>query len=182
MLPKLVLSKREWDNNILQHGSKGHQRTNGKVFAAGNYMSSFSFDGYRETFLWDVYSRLDLLLKELRSRVEKGGEREAQAAAEIHRDTIIVQFFKHAAEDKNNAFISQTTCYCCLFEPPEHALRCGHILCTSCLWAYGRPQGRTMVEIDQCPLGDLIGAWKVMLKPSAAGVRILTLDGYVFIS
>ena len=154
---------------------------NGKVFAVGAYVSKFSFEDYRETFLWHVYSRLDELLKNLRSKVQEGAEHEAQAAAELHRDTVMVHFYKHVAEGKKNAFISHITCYCCLFEPPEHALPCGHILCTSCLRAYGRLRARTVVEIEGCPFEPFVGArdqsCKFMLKPAAAGVRILTLDG-----
>ena len=57
---------------------------NGKVFAVGAYLSRFSFEDYRETFLGNVHSCLFDLLKSLRSKVQKGGEHEAQAAAELH--------------------------------------------------------------------------------------------------
>lgn len=152
--------------------------------AVGGYVSSFSFETYREKFQADVYSRFDELLKRLRSRVQEGGELEPQAAAEIHKDDIMVQFYSHSARGRPEAFISHTTCFSCLFEPPEHALSCGHILCTSCLRAYGHSRGRTMVEIDGCPMEQSTrrsryGSWRVFLKPDAAGLRILTLDGYV---
>ena len=96
----------------------------------------------------------------------------------------MVQFYCHSARGRPEAFISHTTCFSCLFEPPEHALSCGHVLCTSCLRAYGRPRGRNVVEIEGCPMELLskrsrYGSWKVLLKPDAAGLRILTLDGYV---
>ena len=167
-----------------QHSSKGHQLKNGKVLAVGGYVSSFSFETYREKFQADVYSRFVDLLKRLRSRVQEGGELEPQAAAEIHKDDVMVQFYSHAARDRPEAFISHTTCFSCLFEPPEHALSCGHVLCTSCLRAYGHPRGRTVVEIEGCPMEQSnrrsrYGSWRVLLKPDAAGLRILTLDGYV---
>ena len=169
---------------FVQHGSKGHQLKNGKVLAVGGYVSSFSFESYRNKFQADVYSRFDELLKRLRSRVQEGGELEPQAAAEIHKDDIMVQFYSHSARGRPEAFISHTTCFSCLFGPPEHALSCGHVLCTSCLRAYGHPRGRTVVEIDGCPMEQSTrrsryGSWRVFLKPDAAGLRILTLDGYV---
>ena len=96
----------------------------------------------------------------------------------------MVQFYSHSVRDRPEAFISHTTCFCCLFEPPEHALSCGHVLCTPCLRAYGRSRGRNTVEIEGCPMErssgrSKYGSWKVLLKPDAAGLRILTLDGYV---
>ncbi|KAL9047302.1 MAG: hypothetical protein Q9214_000088 [Letrouitia sp. 1 TL-2023] len=163
------------------HGSKGHQLKNGKVLAVGGYVSRFSFKSYQENFQLDVYSRLDELLKTLRSRVQAGPETEVQAAAKIHKDTVMVHFYDHAARGRADAFISHSTCFSCLFEPPEHALPCGHIICTPCLHAYGRDVGRTMVEIDGCPLEihsrPRYQVWKVFMKPAAAGIRILTLDG-----
>ena len=72
-------------------------------------------------------------------------------------------------------------CFSCLFEPAEYALPCGHILCLFCLKAYGQARGRTVVEIDGCPMESLnkarYGLLRVFLKPPAAGIRILTLDG-----
>ena len=146
----------------------------------GDYFSNFSFESYQEIFQWDVYSRLTGLLQRLASRVEEGGELESQVAAEIHRDVVMHSFYQHSSQGRSDAFISHSTCFACLFEPPEHPLPCGHILCTSCLRAYGHARGRTVVEIDGCPLeASNKGFWRVFLKPSAAGVRILTLDGYV---
>ena len=168
----------------MQHGSKGHQLKNGKVLAVGGYVSSFSFTDYRYKFQADVYSRLEELLGRLRSRVQEGAAVEAQAAAEIHKEEVLVHFYNHSARGRPEAFISHSTCFSCLFEPPEHALPCGHILCTTCLRAYGHSRGRTLVEIGDCPLElskrrSRHGFWRVFLKPDAAGIRILTLDGYI---
>lgn len=153
------------------------------MLAVGAYVSSFSFESYQQRFQWDVYSRLDELLKTLRSRVQEGSELEAEAAADIHKNTVMVHFYNHSARGRADAFISHSTCFSCLFEPPEHALPCGHILCSSCLQAYGHARDRLVVELDGCPIESLsrprYGLWRVFLKPAAAGIRILTLDGYV---
>ena len=163
------------------HGSKGHQRQNGKVLAVGGYISSFSFGVFRKEFQDLIYTRLDNLLKLLSSRIEEDDQPEAQVAAEIHKDKVMVHFFDHSARGRLNSFISHSTCFSCLFEPPEHALPCGHVLCTLCLRAYGRCRGKTEVDIKGCPMEKPISrrhqSWKVLLKPAAAGIRILTLDG-----
>ena len=151
-------------------------------------MSRFSFESYRKSFEWDVYSHLQELLETLHSKIQESGELEleAQVAAEIHKDQVMVHFFNHSISKsptagRVEAFISHSTCFSCLFEPPEHALPCGHVLCTSCLRAYGRARGQYVVEIDGCPLETLVrprcSYWRVSLKPPAAGIRILTLDG-----
>ena len=146
----------------------------------GKYVSSFSFKNYRERFEWDVYSRLTGLLETLRSEFQEGNRIEAQAAAEIHKNTIMIPFFNHSTRNRVEAFTSHSTCLSCLFEPPEHALPCGHVLCTTCIRAYGHAKGKTVVEMDGCPLESISTSrylWRIFLKPPTAGVRILTLDG-----
>lgn len=162
------------------------------MLAVGEYVSRFSFDGYRDTFRFDVYSGLDESLKLLHSKVQEGTEVEAEAAAEIHKDKVMIYFYQHAEQAKAASdagavpFISQSTCFSCLVEPPEHALPCGHILCSSCIRAYGRPTAKNVVEINYCPIESLTRPrqhiWRIFLKPADAGIRILTLDGYVHIS
>lgn len=163
------------------HGSKGHQLKNGKVLAVGEYVSQFSFKNHQLVFQAEIYSRLKELLKLLHSRLENDDESEVQAAAEIHRSTVLDHFFDHTAKGQGSNYISHSTCFCCLFEPPEHPLPCGHVLCTPCLIAFGKRVGKTVVEMTGCPMETLIRprkqAWKVLLKPPAAGLRILTLDG-----
>lgn len=163
------------------HGSKGHQLKNGKVLAVGGYVSQFSFENHQEIFQAEIYSRLNELLKILHSRLKNDDESEVQAAAEIHQGNVLDHFFDHTARGRANNFISHSTCFSCLFEPPEHALPCGHVLCTPCLMAYGKPRGKMVVEMTGCPMETLLTprhqVWNVLLKPAAAGLRILTLDG-----
>ena len=165
------------------HGTKGHQLKNGKVLAVGNYLSQFSFDNYREIFNFDVYSQLTESLKMLHIKVHETGQFEADAAAAIHKDSVMKHFYNHMAEAGAgaDAFINHSTCFSCLFEPPEHALPCGHVLCTPCLRAYGGSKGKFVVEIDGCPLESLSRprdqVWKVVMKPPDAGIRVMTLDG-----
>ncbi|KAF2230441.1 hypothetical protein EV356DRAFT_536374 [Viridothelium virens] len=167
--------------NVRGGHSKGHQRQDGQVLAFGEYDSQFSFETHHGSFRSNVYLCLQNLHGSLQERIQKG-QREIIAASEIHRDVVMPNFYRHATRGQR-IFSSQTACYCCLFEPPEHVLPCGHILCTSCIRNYGRPCGNTEVEIQECPIesGSLrrYQSWKfrVYLKPRSAGIRVLTLDG-----
>ena len=163
------------------HGAKGHQSRSGKLLAAGEYYSTFSFDGYQQTFRSNTYEKLMVLRKLVKGRGETGEIAEDQAAAEIHREFVLPYFFQHAAGESGETFTSHTVCLCCLFEPPEHALPCGHIICTPCLKTYGKLQLRTFIEISECPLEKKARHWRrpwqVYLKPPSCGIRVLTLDG-----
>lgn len=166
------------------HGAKGHQTKDGKVIAVGDYVSTFSFEANQEEFRCNVYYRLKELLDLLRGRV-KEGEQDEQSAAQIHRHDVMPHFYQYATKGGQAAesYNSHTACFCCLFEAPEHVLSCGHILCTPCLRAYGDSNGTVMVDIYECPIhSGTARRWqnsRFYLKPKTAGIRILTLDGYI---
>jgi hypothetical protein len=162
------------------HGSKGHQLKDGRVFAVGSYVSDFSFESYYEEFRNRVYFRLEHLLKLLSDSIKKG-EVASVATARIHRDDGLSLIYGERTKKEARAFQSHSVCFCCLFEPPEHALPCGHVLCTPCVRSYGRLKSKNLFEIHECPLEiNTPGRCQpatLYLKPEAAGVRILTLDG-----
>ncbi|KAL8723905.1 MAG: hypothetical protein Q9181_007090 [Wetmoreana brouardii] len=162
------------------HGTKGHQLKSGKVLAVGNYESLFSFESYRETFAFDVYAQLTESLWILHTKVQDSHDSEANVAARIHATSVMKHFHDHTVKAGAASFISHSTCFSCLFEPPEHALPCGHVLCTPCLRAYGRATEKYVVELDGCPIESLSKPqnqpWKVVMKPPDAGIRVLTLD------
>ena len=59
-----------------------------------------------------------------------------------------------------------------------------HVICTPCLQATGVSKGKTVVEVQSCPLWHERPTtwnrpWQIVFKPISAGVRILTLDGLV---
>ncbi|KAL9606733.1 MAG: hypothetical protein Q9179_000089 [Wetmoreana sp. 5 TL-2023] len=169
--------------NVRSGHTKGHQLKSGKVLAVGNYDSDFSFENYREIFAFDVYSQLTESLAMLRTKMHDSRDSEANVAAEIHASTVMKHFHNHTVKAGAQSFISHSTCFSCLFEYPEHALPCGHVLCTPCLRAYGRAVEKYVVEIDGCPIESLSGprnqVCKVAMKPPDASIRILTLDGSV---
>jgi hypothetical protein len=153
---------------------------NGKVLAVGDYASQFSFVEYQETFQYNVYIRLYELLQMLRIQTRDLKQPERDVAASIHRELVMCNFFTHSTRGQKDAYISHSACFSCLFEPPEHGLPCGHVICTKCLKDFrSRLHYRTIIEIERCPICDDSLGWRVALKPDAAGVRILTLDGYV---
>jgi hypothetical protein len=162
------------------HGSKGHQLKGGRVFAVGSYVSDFSFESYHKDFRNNVYLRLEHLLRLLSDSIKKG-EASCAAAARIHRDDVLHTFYGNRTKKEARAFQSHSVCFCCLFEPPEHVLPCGHVLCTPCVRSYGRPRGENLFEIHECPLEintpGRCQSVTLYVKPETSGIRILTLDG-----
>jgi hypothetical protein len=169
------------------HGDKGHQNASGKIFADGKYEAQRTFESLQQEFANNSFFRLEELLLRLRLRQKSNTKNnEIQDAAEIHRDDVLAYFYRHVMiKGKPGRYTSHTVCFCCLLRPPEHALPCGHVLCTQCVMIYGRgkPGSRCAIEINHCPMEShnvQVGQpWAIYLKPDAAGVRILTLDGYV---
>ncbi|QDS77600.1 hypothetical protein FKW77_001933 [Venturia effusa] len=176
------------------HCSKGHQLKNGRVFAAGDYVSEITFAEYSPIFRNNVYATLDGFLEDLRQRLQSipllGGcvtnnqvcALDIQQATEIHRDTLH-DFYNDLKNEQSISehFSSHTACYACLLEPPEHILPCGHVLCTPCVRLFGRSSDPNEIRIQECPLegkpADTQWPWKICTKPKSAGVRVLTLDG-----
>lgn len=183
----LTIGNKKFDNaagkcvNVRSgHGSKGHQNKYGKVIAVGSYQSHFTAESYQETFRYQVFEALERLLAKLRKAITSGSQAEDRIAAQLHRDCVMLHFYKHIKDIRNKSLVSHSTCFSCLMSPPQHALPCGHILCTPCLSAYGTLE-RDAIEISSCPMhvDTTFQSWKIFLKPEAAGVRILSLDGYV---
>lgn len=162
------------------HGAKGHQSKSGKLLAAGDYISSFVFGGNQYKFQRDTYLKLVSLSDRVREKEALGTPKE-QAAADTHREIVMPQFYEHASRGDVRSFVSHTVCFSCLIQPPEHALPCGHIICTSCLKTYGRLHYDLLVEISAYPMERsgkrFRSTWKVFLKPPSCGVRVLALGG-----
>ncbi|PKY01131.1 hypothetical protein P168DRAFT_329858 [Aspergillus campestris IBT 28561] len=163
------------------HQAKGHQLKDGRVLAVQEYQSSFTADAFRQTFRSMIFKNLTALLMKLVAATGRSADREMQEAAVIHRDMVLKNFYRHLGGP--SMFISHTACYACLVEPPEHALPCGHVLCTLCVRAFGTSLGKHAVEIAACPLhfeeteGHCPPGWPIFIKPPQAGTRILSLDG-----
>ena len=73
---------------------------------------------------------------------------------------------------------SNNTCFYCLRRKPEHVLTCGHSICETCIDIFGHaePTVEYSYHIVACLLCGL-GTLRVTLKPSTAGIRLLSIDG-----
>jgi len=167
--------------NVKAGHRKGHQSKSGQIIAVGQYESSFTLDAYRDTFRNDIYAILVTLLERLQDTTQSSKHLEGLEAANIHRDSVLQNFFQHLNGPKN--FISHTACFSCLIYPPEHPLPCGHVLCTPCVKAFGAARGRVIIDMKSCPLhhgledGQFDARWPISVKPKEAGIRVLSLDG-----
>lgn len=163
------------------HTTKGHQLRSAQVIAVGDYQSSFTPQEYRVVFRDDIYTALAKLLELLQEATSESSHLELEQAAKIHRDSVLRNFFNHLGGPTE--FISHTACFSCLISTPEHPLPCGHVLCTPCVQAYGTPHGRTIIDMNYCPLhGNDAKSYfdfsrPISIKPPGAGVRVLSLDG-----
>ncbi|KAF2475025.1 uncharacterized protein BDR25DRAFT_280671 [Lindgomyces ingoldianus] len=162
-----------------RHDTKGHQNAKGKIIAAGKYQSEFTADKYKVVWMNSLKTRLAELQEDLK-RVEEAGEELEDPLISIRKQHTenIARFFLDVGGASH--FSSHATCLCCLMKSPEHALRCGHVLCSNCIKSFGVVK-KTTIEMPFCPLHPFetmwAQPWKIRMKPDFAGVRILSLDG-----
>lgn len=171
------------------HAAKGHQTARGKIISSGPYESAFSSFNFSEQWKKFLKDRLQKIEAEFQKRrnatVPKKDDpltvNDSTLAYNLHKE-YMGRFFRSYEGYSASKFISLTTCYCCLMEVPEHPLQCGHVLCTRCVKAYGNQYDSHSVFMDYCPLHSthkFDKSWIIHFKPDYAGVRVLTLDGYV---
>ncbi|KAI1101208.1 hypothetical protein F4804DRAFT_17888 [Jackrogersella minutella] len=145
----------------------------------GNYQSTFNL----KAFAWEERIR-EKLLELHQGWEDDGASREARALT--HRD-YLCHFYTPLISEKRN-FFCNSVCLVCLFNPPQHALSCGHIICAECAIDFGRFEGGTQIVVDGCPLAneqgvcDIVSAKSkvptvIQLLPAYSGLRVLTLDG-----
>lgn len=176
-------------NRKSSHTSKGHQSANGKIISSGYYTSGFSSFSFSDTWKASIKYELQKIEQEFDKKrnavlpVQRAPltANDSCLAYSLHR-TQMGHFYLFFDGYTASNFISLTTCFSCLMEVPEHPLQCGHVLCTTCIKAYGHSNDRNSVIMDMCPLHPsqtFLKPWILHFKPDYAGVRILTLDGYV---
>jgi hypothetical protein len=163
------------------HSAKGHQMQSGRLAGVGHYKSTIQCDEpTKRKFQELVYEKLVISYVMTRRRTSSS-KAEDRAAAEVHCEYVLPHFFAHVTKHDPGTFVSHTVCLSCLFEPPEHALPCGHIICTPCLRSFGYCSESSRVAILHCPLepktNRFIFPSEIYLKPPGCGIRILTLDG-----
>lgn len=161
------------------HNPKGHQNSEGKIIAAGDYQSDFHADDYVDDWCENIRRNLDGIQRSLQDiLIRLPHMTEQQVVSDLHREHMN-DFYRFVGQASD--FVSHSTCFSCLRELPEHPLPCGHVLCTPCVEAYGRRSGKTVIKLEACPLHvretTWLSAWEIRVKPQYAGVRILSLDG-----
>jgi hypothetical protein len=93
---------------------------------------------------------------------------------------------KIARRSHVNKVTSNVTCFTCLQHSPRYILPCDsnpqHMFCEYCASMFSSPDStKETLIIRRCPFGCHLAdgrAWKIRLKPSMAGARLLALDGY----
>ena len=174
------------------HTAKGHQNARGKIISSGPYESAFSSFSFSDTwidFLKVSLQRIEQNFQEKRNATVPKKDNPLTVndrilAYDLHKG-LMGSFFCSYEGYNASAFLSLTTCFCCLMEVPVHPLRCSHVLCTQCVKAYGVQHDSHSMLMNYCPLHSnqpFDRAWIIHFKPDYAGVRILSLDGSVMSS
>jgi hypothetical protein len=152
-----------------------HQRQDGAIIGEGEFESPF-----KETHLSRFLEQVKIHHRTKAAKLyDYHGQRDEYTRAVIseHRATL------KSERSLWSTMFSNITCFFCLSNPPQQTLACGHSLCESCLRRFGtsnRKQGTiTLSACDLCQRTSEheVELWTFRLKPDAAGVRILSLDG-----
>lgn len=164
------------------HAAKGHQLSDGRVFARGSYESSFSFEKNRKQVLDNIYGWFHTFMDKTAQLSHQGHSR-LDAASAIHRDDVLSSHYPPNENGDPVGLRHTTFCICCLFGTPEAVLPCGHMLCRDCLQTYSKSKNKNLVEVLQCPLESNHPTTSeprtIYVRPDAAGVRVLSLNKYV---
>jgi hypothetical protein len=164
------------------HAAKGHQLSDGRVFARGAYESSFSFKRNRKQTLDTIYGWFQGFMGKV-SQLSQQGHSRIEVASAIHRDDVLSSHYPTTDNGDPPGLRHTSFCICCLFGTPEAVLSCGHMLCRDCLQAYSTTKSKNVIEILECPLEInhqvLVEPRAIYLRPDAAGVRVLSLNKYI---
>lgn len=165
-----------------RHQPKGHQDDKG-IIAAGDYEAAFD-SSFLQRWKTQLRAAMDGIQRDFQYELEQlahDGSVEAVPEERIALDLhvgYLNQFFETVGPA--GSIVSHATCFSCLMDVPEHPLPCGHVLCSACIKAYGKPF-KAGVSLSCCPLHQESTKWPkqatIRFKPAHAGVRVLSLDG-----
>jgi hypothetical protein len=163
------------------HAAKGHQLSDGRVFARGSYQSSFFHETNRKAILDDIFLSFHYFMSKL-SQLTSHDIDQLAAASIIHRDDALMAYYPSNKDTQPVGLQYTSFCICCLFGIPEALLPCGHMLCRDCIQSYGKRKGLILVDGLECPLevgqSITLPSRPVYLRPEAAGARVLALNKY----
>ena len=153
-----------------------HYRGGQTIEHKGEFVSRFNPDEY------DWAARVLEEIENLQGfslEHEWNGDRHGWVQA---HQNCVQQFYKKLGVPKE--FGSHAICLCCLSNPPEHHLQCGHVICNPCAIDFGRDDDLTQIVVEQCPVceeavpGNKMSQTTILRPPQFSGQRILVLDGY----
>lgn len=171
-------------NSRLSH-QKGHQDQTGNIIGDGYFESEHSSEAFTREWLETTrafYIEHEKKLQRTCSEARNNADRD-KVAYELHRNNLI-EFF----ENHGKTVEGRQTCYGCLMEVPQHLLPCNHMLCTACIKMLGRITDKNTYTVDFCHFetraarassSNSSARISIRFKPEFAGIRILSLDGYV---
>ncbi|RDW72341.1 uncharacterized protein DSM5745_07513 [Aspergillus mulundensis] len=158
--------------NTREGHTRGHLDYRGEPIASGEYETDYeeqqSVD-FKKGIIQDSRNWISLL--------EEPSLEKDKSIVERH-----LKVLKREREFWKQTF-SNIICFCCLVEPPDFSLECGHAICCSCVKMLGHKLPQDPVyTLDLCPLcseGDQTQQpfAQIQLKPEKAGVRVLAIDG-----
>ena len=167
-----------------RHSSRGHQNEKGKIIGSGPYQyGEFKLEGFRTEFRKHIKRWLTQMESQLQSTMAHAAEGRTVGETQLWKlhKHIMATFYKKF--ELHSPVVSHWACLCCLMSSPVHALPCAHILCSECAESFGTWEDDTTLTMNSCPLHEddklWPSGWRIRMKPDFAGVRILSLDGYV---
>ncbi|KAF2680909.1 FabD/lysophospholipase-like protein [Lentithecium fluviatile CBS 122367] len=172
--------------NVKNAHLKGHQSDGSGAIEGGVWACSRSHHEFETDVKKQLKTEVQRIALEYR-RIHSGENSEDDELRKAYRcHTELVRQLQSHLKGNSSLFRSHFICLSCLMEAPEHTLPCGHTLCTPCISSAGRALGSGFFEAENCPL-DFVAAqdsppklptpYRAAVKPTQAGVRILTLDG-----
>ncbi|KAL4744534.1 hypothetical protein BDW72DRAFT_199493 [Aspergillus terricola var. indicus] len=158
--------------NTREGHTRGHLDHHGELIASGEYETDYKEQdsvGFMESIKND-FKEWVLFLRE---------------PSPENDESIVEQHLKMLKREREfwKQTFSNTICFCCLVEPPDFSLECGHTICCSCVKIFGHKLPQDPVyTLDFCPLCSEGNQTQqpfaqIQLKPEKAGVRVLAIDG-----
>ncbi|KAA8902468.1 hypothetical protein FN846DRAFT_955469 [Sphaerosporella brunnea] len=165
--------------NVANKHPKGHQLSSGKIITVGEYQHEpKELKTTGQDFFAEVASSYKQLWAKLIALNDADNKGVRPAAVENQRDILSRDVYQAIFNGQSGALASHTTCFSCFFHTPVHVLRCGHVICDTCMDDFSEMIGLKRT-LRNCPLcggqRNLTGIYNK--EPRQASPRILSLDG-----
>lgn len=163
--------------NRMNSHDKGHQSEKGTIIGTGDFQCDFDVEQSRKNWLKLIYDDLLLLdteIDEAHTKAKFSASDRRKITYEMHRMRLTTAF-----ANKVGGLSGNYTCYACLMEIAQHPLPCGHMLCTECVKMLGIQTDKNTFTVEKCPFDRKKSICSIRFKPNFAGIRTMSLDGYV---